>query len=110
MDSLGAIGYIFGLVAFVWCITLHSQVRSLKRMLQDAGIGHSEKTSLREILEKNIGKSADMRLETNGTMSRTSLQNCRIQEVDEEWVLVLEGKKEVEKLVRIQTIQSVNLK
>ncbi len=110
MDSLGALGYIFGLVAFVWCVTLQSQVRSLKRLIQDAGIGHMEKTSLREILEKNIGKSADLKLETSGFSFQTSLQNCRIQEVDEEWVLLLEGKKDVEKLVRIQTIQSVNLK
>jgi hypothetical protein len=110
MDSLGYMGYIFGLVAFVWCFTLQSQVGSLKRLIQDAGIGHMEKSSLKEILEKNIGKSADLKLETSGFSFQTILQNCRIQEVDEEWVLLLEGKKEIEKLVRIQTIQSVNLK
>lgn len=110
MDSLGYMGYIFGLVAFIWCVTLQSQVRSVKRLIQDAGIGHNEKNSLREILEKNIGKEADLKLETSGFSFQTSLQSCRIQEVDEEWVLLLEGKKETERLVRIQTIQSINLK
>jgi len=110
MESLGYMGYIFGLVAFVWCFTLQSQVGSLKRLIQDAGIGHMEKTSLREILDKNIGKYADFKLESSGFSFQTSLQNCRIQDVDEEWVLLLEGKKDTEKLVRIQTIRSVNLK
>lgn len=110
MDSLGYLGYIFGLVAFVWFFTLQSQVGSLKRLIQYSGIGHMEKTSLREILEKNIGKSADLKLENNGFSFQTILQNCRIQEVDEEWVLLLEDKTKIEKLVRIQTIQSINLK
>lgn len=108
--EFGYLGFIFGMIAFSWCISLTAQVRELKRMIQDAGIGHTEKASLREILEKSIGKSADLKLESIGFSFSSTLSDCRILEVDEEWTLVLLGKKQDEKLVRIQSIRSVNLK
>lgn len=108
--EFGYLGFIFGMIAFSWCISLTAQVRELKRMIQDAGIGHTEKASLREILEKSIGKSADLKLESIFSSFNSTLSDCRILEVDEEWTLVLIGKKQDEKLVRIQSIRSVNLK
>ncbi|NLD20786.1 MAG: hypothetical protein GX663_11215 [Clostridiales bacterium] len=110
MESVGYMGFIFGMVAFFWCISLTTQVRELKRMIQDAGIGYTEKASLREILEKSIGKSADLKLEGSGMNTNTTVTDCLIQEVDEEWALVIAGKKKEEKLVRIRTIRSINLK
>jgi len=110
MEYMGYLGFIFGMIAFSWCISLTAQVRELKRMIQDAGIGHTEKASLREILEKSIGKSADLKLESIDSSFNSTLSDCRILEVDEEWTLVLIGKKQDEKLVRIQSIRSVNLK
>lgn len=110
MDSVGYLGFVFGMVAFCWCIGLTSRIRELKRLIQDAGIGHSEKASLREILGKSIGRSADLKLENDGMNISSTLANCLIQEVDEEWALVIVGKKNEEKLIRIQAIRSMNLK
>ena len=112
MESMGYLGFIWGLIAFTWCINLTAQIRELKRTIQEAGIGHTEKASLREILEKSIGRTADLKLESSGYIMTTTLSNCLIREVDEEWALVLTGKKqkEKEKLVRIQSIRGVNLK
>lgn len=110
METMGYLSFIWAIAAFTWCISLTAQVRELKRMIGDAGIGHTEKTSLREILEKSIGKSADLKLVSNGFNFNTTLSDCRILEVDEEWALVIMGKKQEEKLVRIQSIRGVNLK
>jgi|GEM_PF-1211278 len=110
MESMGYFAFAWALIAFVWCAGLTTQVRELKRMIQDAGIGHTEKASLGEILEKSIGKTADLKLESIGFSFSSSLTDCRIVEVDEEWALVLTGKKQEEKLVRIRSIRSVNLK
>lgn len=110
MESVGYMGFIFGIISLFWCISLTAQVRELKRMIQDAGIGHTEKASLQDILEKSIGKSADLKLEGSGMITNTMLADCLIQEVDEEWALVLAGKKKEEKLVRIRTIRGINLK
>ena len=110
MESMGYLGYNWGLIAFTWCINLPAQVRELKRTIQEAGIAHTEKASLREILEKSIGKTADLKIETSGLSCGASLSDCQILEVDEEWALVLTGKKQEKKLVRIQSIRGVNLK
>ncbi|NLT11847.1 MAG: hypothetical protein GXY06_05490 [Clostridiaceae bacterium] len=110
MESMGYLGFIWGIVAFVWCAGLTAQFRQLKQTVQDAGIGHSEKASLREILERSIGKNADLKLESIGLSFGSSLSDCQVLEVDEEWALVLTGKKQEEKLVRIRSIRSVSLK
>jgi hypothetical protein len=107
---MGYFGYLLGIIALFWCLSLSKQVRELRRMLQDAGIGHTEKASLQEILEKSIGKSADLKLEGIGMNSNSTLTDCLIQEVDEEWALVIAGKKKEEKLIRIRTIRGVNLR
>ena len=110
MESMGYFGFLCGLFAFIWCAGLTAQVKELKRMVQDAGIGHSEKTSLQEILERSIGKTADLKLEATGFSFSSSLSDCQILEVDEDWAMVLAGKKHEEKLVRIQSIRGINLK
>lgn len=79
-------------------------------MVQDAGIGHTEKDSLREILEKSINRTADLKLESSGFTMSATLSDCLIREVDEEWALVTIGNHREEKLVRIQSIRSVSLK
>jgi hypothetical protein len=110
MESMGYLGFLWGMLALAWCAGLTAQVKALKRLVQDAGIGNTEKASLREILEKSIGKTADLKLEAIGLSFNSFLADCRIIEVDEEWALVLAGKKQEEKLVRIRSIRGVNLK
>ncbi len=110
MESMGYLAFIWAIAAFVWCAGLTAQLRQLKQMVQDAGIGHTEQASLREILEKSIGKNADLKLEAIGLSFGSSLSDCQVLEVDEEWALILTGKKQEEKLVRIRSIRSVSLK
>ena len=111
MESIGYLGFIWGLIAYL----VHQPDRAnpgTETHNSEAGISRTEKASLREILEKSIGRTADLKLESSGYTMTTTLSNCLIREVDEEWALVLTGKKqkEKEKLVRIQSIRGVNLK
>ena len=110
MEYMGYLGFIWGLVAFIWCASLTAQIRGLKHTIQEAGIGHTETASLREILTKSIGKTADLKLESSDFILTATLSDCLIREVDEEWALVTIGNHREEKLVRIQSIRSVSLK
>lgn len=110
MESMGFFAFFLAVIALARCTSLNTQVRELKYNIHGAGIGHTETASLREILEKSIGKTADLKIETIGLSFGASLSDCQILEVDEEWALVLTGKKQEKKLVRIQSIRGVNLK
>jgi hypothetical protein len=110
MDSIAYFGALFGLVAWLWCFTLGAEVKRLKRTIEDAGIGGNETASLRDILSKSIGRTADIRVEQGQMSSYTVLKDCQIIEVDEEWVALLVGKKAEQRVVRLRGIRSVNIR
>ena len=110
MESIGYFGAFFGLIAWLWCFTLGAEVKRLKRSMEDAGIGGNEIASLREILAKSTGKTADIRVEQGQMSTYSVLKDCRIIEVDEEWVAVRAGKKEEETILRLRGIKSVNIR
>lgn len=110
MESIAYFGAVFGLIAWLWCFTLGAEVKRLKRSIEDAGIGGNEIASLREILAKSTGKTADIRVEQGQMSTYSVLKDCRIIEVDEEWVALLVGKKAEERVVRLRGIKSVNIR
>lgn len=105
-----SIGYIFGMVALAWCISLSAQVNKLQRMMKENGIINSDKTSLREILEKNIGKQGKIKFESNAEDYDILSKHCLLEDIDEDWLLVKIEKSETEKLIRIESIKSIQFK
>ena len=104
------LGYIFGLIAFVWCCNLDTQVEKLKRTLKENNIVNSEKTSLKEILEKNIGKRGKITLESDAADYDITAKHCIIQDIDEDWVQLEVEKSGIQKLIRIESIKSIQFK
>lgn len=107
MESLG---YIFGMVALVWCLSLSAQVSKLQRMMKEYGISNSDKTSLREILEKNIGKLGKIKFENNAQDYDILSKYCLLEDIDENWLLVKIEKSDIEKLIRIESIKGIQFK
>jgi hypothetical protein len=104
------IGFVFGVIAFTWCMNLKSQVDRLERILKDNGMFDSEKTSLKEIIEKNIGKRGKIKLENNATDYEILSKNCILKDVDEGWLLLEVEKSRIQKLIRIESIKGIQFK
>lgn len=104
------VAYMASFIAFIWCVSLSAKVSRLEKKLKDAGIGVQEKKSLKEIMEKNIGKFAKIKFEEHVSDIDLFDKYCLIEDVDEEWVLLKIGKKDMEKLIRIDSIKNVQFK
>lgn len=110
-------GYILGLLAFIWVIYLSYEVNTLKRKFRDSDIAYKEIDSLRNVVEKSIGKMAYLSSELGYFGSSFSASDpVMLLDVDEEWVLVRSEKKAkkgkskeatTEQLIRLSTISSI---
>lgn len=85
-------------------------MEKLKRTLKEHGIIHSDYASLREILIKNIGRHVKIEFTSSANDYEISSRPCLIEDVDEDWVLVKLDKNETEKLIRIESIKSIQIK
>lgn len=101
------VGYVFGLVAFVMYFTLSARVSKLDRMLKQAGIGRQKSASLKEVFEKNIGREGIMEFESGEEDSELHQKKCLILDVDEDWIQVNIVKKDIIKLIRIDSIKNI---
>lgn len=101
---------IMAFLTFIWCISLSGKVSKLERKLEDAGIGTEEKSSLKEILEKNKGKLAKLRFESDWSDFEVADKYSLIEDVDEKWLLIKVEKSGIEKLIRIDSIKNVHFK
>lgn len=100
-------GIVFGLVAFIWCFEMSSKVKKLERIIKDAGIVDYEKESLREILAKNLGKTAKLELESGGADFDLTNQKCVLVDIDETWLLVKTVKKEDMGMIRVELVKGI---
>ena len=101
------VGFVFGLVAFVWCLTLSDQVSKMKRMLRDAGIGTDEKESMQHILVKSKGRVGVIEFNEGEEDTELLSKRCKVVDNDTEWVLVETEKKNMKILIRIHSIKSL---
>ncbi len=106
MESLG---YIFGIAALLWCISLSGQVDKLKRTLKEYGMVNSDYTSLREILKKNIGKRIKIEFESDAMDYEILAKHCLLEDIDDDWILVKIDKCDTEKLLRVESIKSIQI-
>ncbi|MDF2803955.1 MAG: hypothetical protein K0S61_3858 [Anaerocolumna sp.] len=107
MDS---IGYIFGILALLWCYNLSAKLEKMKHIMKDNGLLDYDKASLKEILENNKGHYGKINLDSFITDFEINGKYCLIQDIDEDWVLIKEEKKEIDKLIRIESIKSIQFK
>ncbi len=82
----------------------------MKHIMKDNGLLDYDKASLKEILENNKGRYGKISLDNVVTDFEINGKYCLIYDVDEDWVFVKEEKKEIEKLIRIETIKSIQFK
>ena len=104
------VAYMAAFLAFIWCISLSEKVSKLERKLKDAGIGTEEKSTLKEILEKNKGKLAKFRFESDWYDYEIADKYSLIEDVDEKWLLIKVEKSGIEKLIRIDSIKNVQFR
>ncbi len=102
-------GYILGAAALVICYTLAKKVAKLERVMKEAGLLGTGKQSLREIIEKNLGKTGTLRMEEKSIFDFEMPSKCRFEDIDEEWLLITDLKKGKRNLIRINAIKSVQL-
>lgn len=111
MEAMGYMGFTFGLIAFVWCTALRERVKKLERIIQANGLKDFQAISLRQVLEKQLGK--EVILSIYGDALPVSGKPCLVVDVDEAWLLVKENpgkEKEAEKLIRLDLIKNVAVK
>ena len=106
---MGAIGFAFGIIAFVWAASLRERVKRLERIVESNGLQNLETASLRALLESRKGAEVNLSLYQSGGFGLGG-SKCRILDLDEEWVSVLlfpGGKKERYALIRLDNIKNV---
>lgn len=100
---------ILGLIAFIWCITLSAKVARLERQLKETGAYGASTESLKELIHKNLGKWCKITLEESLQDTELLGKKALLKDVDEQWLLVKIEKKETEKLIRLNSIKSIQL-
>lgn len=108
--SVGSMGFIFGIIAFTYTVSLQSRVGKLERILKENGMLDMEKASLKEIIEKNMGKHGIIKLESNSVDTEIQSKDCILKDVDEDWLLLEVKKTGIEKLIRIESIKGIQFK
>lgn len=103
------IAEILGVAAFLWAMSLAEKVKRMEKTLRDNNLVTKKSASLKYILKQNIGKTIHIDFIDEHIDTDLLSLNCRIEDVDEEWVLVIyeKSKKEIEKLLRISTISGI---
>ena len=107
METMGNVFGLLGIVAFVMYFDLAKKVKKLERMIKDSGIVDFEKESLKDILKKNLGKTAKLELERGAEDSDFAAKECLIVDIDEEWLQIRSVKKGQEGLIRVDFVKGV---
>ena len=106
-------GWVLGLVSFIWCVSLQRKVARLERIVKANDLNEVEVQNLRKVLEKYIGKKAKLTFYNEALFLGEELGGeYEILDVDEKWVRAKSnpGKKnEAEKLLSIDGIKGVTL-
>lgn len=101
----------FGIFAFIMVLVLMGKMSRLERLLRENGIGSVRAAGLGEQVRKHIGRTVELTVEA-GDFDVYG-KECKILDADEDWALVLAnvGKKtECEKLIRLDSVKSINVK
>ena len=120
MEYIGFVFGIFGLMAYLQISPLKKRVSELEEQLSKFnGTSYSEhRKSLRKIASDLIGKDVKIELKEDDqdidiTMyGNTKYGSNTIMDVDEEWLLVrIQSKnRDIEKLIRLNSITKISLK
>ena len=109
MEYLG----FFGILAFIWCLTLSGKVKRLEQIIKANGLSTPQTESLRNMLEKYMGQTVELSLHKESIALDFGSKECLIEDIDEDWVLVKinpSKKNETQKLIRIDLIKDITIK
>ena len=111
------IGYFFLLIVFIYVLDTNSKVKILYRKIYDED--ENEKGNTYLILNQNIGKAIKISIKENyaefgrlgeNTIDTLDENKVKILALNKDWVhLELYGEQTVQKLIRLESIVSVNV-
>ena len=112
------IGYFFMLIVFIYVLDTNSKVKILYRKIYDED--ENEKGNTFRILNQNIGKTIKITIKESyaefGRLGENAIDTLdenkvKILALNKDWVhLELYGKQTVQKLIRLESIVSVNVR
>ena len=108
METMGTIGVVFGIVAFIWVLHLRERVKRLERIVESNGLQDAETDSLARLLRERVGREVRLSFYQGGWQA--SGGKYRILDLDGEWVLALaepDSPKARECLLRLSNIKAV---
>ena len=116
-NSMEFLGYIILFILFIYVLDTNSKVKTLYRKiyLED----ENEKGHMFRLLKQNIGKSIKIKIKESysefGQISDSALDTLgenkvKVLGLNNDWVhLELYGKKTVRKLIRLESIASIDV-
>ena len=120
MEYVGYVFGIFGLMAYLQLSSLKKRVFDLEEQLSRInGTSYAEsRKSLKKIASDLIGKDVEIKLKEDDQdidimmYGNTKYGSNTILDVDEEWVLVkiISKNKDIEKLIRLNSISKISVK
>ncbi len=119
MEYIGYVFGIFGLVAYLQCSSLKSRIENLESQLAklEGTSFHEDRQSLMRMAKAHIGERVKIEfredLEDTDVIMYGNTRNSSnvITDVDDDWIKVLIESPKVskEKLIRIQSVQSLTI-
>lgn len=107
MEIFGMIGFMFGIIGMTSAESLKKRVAKLERIVNDSKLDE-DTSSLTERLQKSIGKICVFKFYDSVSDLSIYDEKLLILDVDNDWVLVKTSKKEVEKLISLKVISTID--
>lgn len=106
MEAFGYMGFVFALIAFTSVSSLKNRVAKLERIINESKV-KVDNSSLKDQLYKNIGSKCKLSFYDSEMLAYLLNKEFVIMDVDSNWLLVKELKKDEEKLVSLSSIKGV---
>ena len=102
---------VFGLIAFVFCMFMYSDVAKIKKQLQKEKNSSEKRELVKIVADKYLGKTVKIAMHEDDVNYSMLGKECLVEDVDEEWILLLISEKKSNRrvLVRVATIASLSV-
>ena len=102
---------VFGLISFIFCMILFNDVAKIKKQLKKEKSSGEKKELVKIVADKYLGKTVKITMHEEYTNYSVLGKEWLVEDVDEEWVLIVtrEKKKTRRMLIRVATIASLSM-
>lgn len=107
MEYFGVFGFVFALIVYFKAEKNSARIKKLEAILKEEGYVDREKQSLREILEKNVGRILKISLNEEAMVFDINDKECILEDIDEQWICLKTIKRQEEYLVRVESVEGV---